>query len=308
MRVFRKVDDLPEFNNGVLTIGTFDGVHQGHQEIIKRINRIAADKQGESILLTFHPHPRLVVNPNDTSLKLLNTLDEKIVLLEQYGVDNLIVAPFSKEFSQLSAEEYVLDFLLKNINPGTIVIGYDHRFGNNREGDINELKRLAEPEGVTIEEISKQKVDDIAVSSTKVRKALTEGAVEKAAALLGHNYGLQGIVVHGKQNGKQIGYPTANIDVQNANKLIPAQGVYTVRVKVADKWYGGMLNIGTNPTFEGTEQSVEVYIFDFDADIYGKEIAIQFVQYLRQELKFDSVEALVNQMQEDEKISRKVLN
>lgn len=308
MRVFRKVDDLPEFKHGVLTIGTFDGVHQGHQEIIKRINSVARENGGESILLTFHPHPRLVINPNDTSLKLLNTLEEKIDLLDHYGVDNLIVAPFSVEFSQLTAEQYVQDFLLKNIKPQTIVIGYDHHFGNNREGGIEALKSLAEPAGVVIEEISKQTVDDIAVSSTKVRHAVSAGEVEKAQALLGHPYGLEGIVVHGKKLGKGLGYPTANIEIANANKLIPAQGVYAVRVGLNDDWYGGMLNIGTNPTFDGTEQSVEVYIFDFERDIYGKEIAIQFVQYLREELKFDSANDLVAQMREDEKISRKVLN
>lgn len=307
MRLFRTVNDLPEFKHGVLTIGTFDGVHQGHQQIIERINEKAKASNGESILLTFHPHPRLVINPNDTSLKLLNTLNEKIALLEQYGVDNLIIAPFSKEFSQLTAEQYVNDFLLGQIRPSEIVIGYDHKFGNDRRGDIDLLRSIAEPKGVKVEEISKQTVDDIAVSSTKVRKALQGREIEKANSLLGHEYVLHGKVVHGKKNGRKIGYPTANIDTGNPNKLIPANGVYVVRVEVDGQKLGGMLSVGTNPTFEGTEQTVEVHIFDMNSDIYGKDIAVTFIASIREEKKYDSVDALVEQMKEDERISRKML-
>ena len=308
MRVLRDVNDLPAFRNGVLTIGTFDGVHLGHQQIIQRINSAAREIGGESILLTFHPHPRLVINPNDTSLKLLNTLEEKIALLERYGVENLIVAPFSKEFSQYTAQQYVEDFLLGKVKPKHIVIGYDHRFGHDRQGDLNLLSDLARPHGVTVEEISKQTVDDIAVSSTKVRKALQEGEVDNAASLLGHAYSVSGTVVAGKRNGRAIGYPTANVNVGNANKLIPPRGVYAVRVTLDNVLLGGMLSIGTNPTFEGQHETIEVHIFDFDKDIYGKEIAIEFVKYLRDEEKYDSVEDLVEQMREDERISRKMLN
>lgn len=308
MRVFRDVNDLPQFRNGVLTIGTFDGVHLGHQQIIQRINSAAREIGGESILLTFHPHPRLVINPNDTSLKLLNTLDEKIELLERYGVENLIVAPFSKEFSQYTAQQYVEDFLLGKVRPKHIVIGYDHRFGHDRQGGLELLTELARPQGVTVEEISKQTVDDIAVSSTKVRKALQAGEVDKAASLLGHTYWVSGTVVSGKKNGRKIGYPTANIDVDNPNKLIPSRGVYTVRVKLNEEVFGGMLSIGTNPTFDGQQETVEVHIFDFDQDIYGREIAIEFVKYLRDEKRFDTIDALVEQMSDDERISRKMLN
>lgn len=307
MRVLRDVNDLPEFRNGVLTIGTFDGVHLGHQQIIQRINSAAREIGGESILLTFHPHPRLVINPNDTSLKLLNTLDEKIALLERYGVQNLIVAPFSKEFSQYTAQQYVEDFLLGKVKPKHIVIGYDHKFGHDRQGDLHLLTELARPHGVTVEEISKQTVDDIAVSSTKARKALQAGEVDKAASLLGHAYSVTGKVVPGLRNGRAIGYPTANVEVGNLNKLIPPIGVYAVKVALGNENFAGMLSIGTNPTFDGKHETIEVHIFDFNRDIYGKDIVVEFVQYLREEQKFDSVDALVEQMREDERISRKIL-
>lgn len=307
MRVFRNVDGLPEFKNGVLTIGTFDGVHQGHQQILKRINQLAAEQGGESIILTFHPHPRLVVNPHDTSLKLLNTLEEKIALMEHYGVDNLIVAPFSVEFSQLTARQYVEDFLWKNIRPKTVVIGYDHRFGNNREGGLELFLQLGEELGFEVEEIAKQMVDDLAVSSTKVRNALQAGDVAQANNLLGHEYSLHGTVVEGHQMGRQLGFPTANIHPNNPNKLIPAQGVYAVRVKLEGELYPAMLNIGNNPTFENRTGTIEAHLFDFDRDIYGMELDVYFVQRLRDELKFDGKDSLIAQMQEDEKVSRKLL-
>jgi riboflavin kinase/FMN adenylyltransferase len=307
MRVFRSVEGLPEFKNGVLTIGTFDGVHLGHQEIIKRINQDAAKINGESIILTFHPHPRLVVNPNDTSLKLLNTLEEKIALLERFGVDNLIVAPFSIEFSKLTAREYVEDFLWKNIHPKKVVIGYDHRFGNNREGGLELFLKMGKGLGFEVEEIAKQMVDDLIVSSTKVRNALQNGEVAQAKNLLGYEYSLHGTVVEGHQMGRQLGYPTANIHPNNPNKLIPAMGVYAVNIKLEGQLYPAMLNIGNNPTFENRAASIEANLFDFDRDIYGMELDVIFVQRLREELKFDSKEALITQMQEDEKVSRKLL-
>lgn len=307
MRVFRSVEGLPEFKNGVLTIGTFDGVHLGHQEIIKRINQQAAEINGESIILTFHPHPRLVVNPNDTSLKLLNTLEEKIALLEHFWVDNLIVAPFSIEFSKLTARGYVEDFLWKNIHPKKVVIGYDHRFGNNREGGLELFLEIGQELGFEVEEIAKQMVDDLAVSSTKVRNALQNGDVAQANHLLGYEYSLHGTVVEGHQMGRQLGYPTANIHPNNPNKLIPAMGVYAVKIMLEGQVYPAMLNIGKNPTFEGRKASIEANLFDFDRDIYGMELDVIFVQRLRHELKFDNIEALIKQMAEDEKVSRKLL-
>ncbi len=307
MRVFRSVEGLPEFKNGVLTIGTFDGVHLGHQEIIKRINQEAAAIGGESIIVTFHPHPRLVVNPNDTSLKLLNTLEEKIALLERFGVDNLIVAPFSIEFSKLTAREYVEDFLWKNVRPKKVVIGYDHRFGNNREGGLELFLEMGKELGFEVEEIAKQMVDDLAVSSTKVRTALQNGDVVQANHLLGYEYSLHGTVVEGHQMGRKLGYPTANIQPNNPNKLIPSKGVYAVRVKLEGQLYPAMMNIGDNPTFEGRKASIEANLFDFDRDIYGMELDVTFVQRLRSELKFDNIDALIKQMADDEKVSRKLL-
>lgn len=307
MRVFRSVEGLPEFKKGVLTIGTFDGVHLGHQEIIKRINQEAAAIGGESIIVTFHPHPRLVVNPNDTSLKLLNTLEEKIALLERFGVDNLIVAPFSIEFSKLTAREYVEDFLWKNVRPKKVVIGYDHRFGNNREGGLELFLEMGKELGFEVEEIAKQMVDDLAVSSTKVRNALQAGDVVQANHLLGYEYSLHGTVVEGHQMGRKLGYPTANIHPNNPNKLIPAKGVYAVRVKLEGQLYPAMMNIGDNPTFEGRKASIEANLFDFDRDIYGMELDVIFVQRLRSELKFDNIDALIKQMADDEKVSRKLL-
>jgi riboflavin kinase/FMN adenylyltransferase len=308
MRVYRNVSELPDFRNGILTIGTFDGVHQGHQEIIHRINRLAADKDGESIIMTFHPHPRLVINPDDTTLKLINTLDEKIDLLERYGVNNLIIVPFSREFSQQPARMYVEDFLWKNIHPKVVVIGYDHRFGNNREGGIDLITEMGKELGFEVEEIEKQQVDNIDVSSTKVRTALMEGDIEQATHLLGHYFSFEGIVVKGEQRGRELGYPTANIEVGNRNKLIPATGIYAVKVYNSGTEFGGMMSIGYNPTFDGKEKTIEVNIFDFERTIYGEKIKVEMVAWLRPEAKFSSVEELVKQIQQDEIDSKKLLN
>lgn len=308
MRVCKGVDNLPEFRNGILTIGTFDGVHTGHQEIIRRINALAAGINGENIILTFHPHPRLVLQPNDTSLKLLNTLEEKIALLSQYGVDNLILIPFSKEFSQLSAQAYVEDFLWKKIRPRKIVIGYDHRFGNNREGDINLMRRLAEKLRVEIVEIEAQTVDNISVSSTKIRNALLSGDLATANSLLGRYYSVTGKVVRGDQRGTKIGYPTANIHVRDPQKLIPASGVYAVRVVVDDELHGGMLNIGMRPTFNGQHETIEAHIFDFAQNVYGTQITVEFAGAIRKEVKFKSADELAAQLAKDKETSLEILS
>ncbi|MGB1247576.1 MAG: bifunctional riboflavin kinase/FAD synthetase [Chitinophagales bacterium] len=299
MRVFKNLDNLPAFKNAIITIGTFDGVHIGHQKLLERINKLAKEKQGESILLTFHPHPRFVVNPDDKSLKLLNTLDEKIALLEKYGIDNLVVAPFSREFSQMPAIEYVKDFLVNNFSPDTIVIGYDHHFGRNRSGNIDLLNEYQSIFNYTIEEISKETLADIGISSTKIRHALQEGKVSLAAQLLGHTYSLEGFVIKGKQIGRTIGFPTANIRTEVHYKLIPKNGVYAVEVIYDNTRYKAMLNIGNRPTFEGTNKSIEVHIFDFDDIIYGEKIKVEFVKHLRDEQKFDSVDLLKNQLNQD---------
>ena len=293
MRVFRDLSELPTFKNAVITIGTFDGVHKGHQKLIARINELASQKNGESLIVTFHPHPRLVINPQDTSLKLLNTIEEKITLLTTYHVNNIVVVPFSRHFSDLSPEPYITDFLVKKFQPACIVIGYDHKFGKDRAGDIGLLHRLGISYHYAVEEISKESVDDMAISSTKIREALQEGNIATATELLGHSYTVSGLVVKGFQNGRKLGYPTANIQTKDPNKLVPKTGIYAVKVTYQQQVFKGMLSIGYNPTFEGKEQTIEVNILDFDKDIYGEDISLEFIAYIRDEKKFDSLEALI---------------
>ena len=307
MRVFRDLHDLSTFRSAVVTIGTFDGVHKGHQKLISRINDIAAQIGGESIIVTFHPHPRLVIHPEDRSLKLLNTIDEKIKLLSDYHVDNVVVVPFSRDFSEQSAESYISDFLVRNFHPAHIVIGYDHKFGRNREGDFSFLEKHQAQYGYQLEAISKEMLDDIGISSTKIRQSLQDGDITTANELLGHNYTLTGIVVKGLQNGRKLGYPTANIQVADANKLIPRTGIYAVRVHQDDKVYKGMLSIGFNPTFDGTEQTIEVNILDFDRDIYGESLTLEFIQFIRHEKKFDSLEDLIKAIDNDKVETERIL-
>lgn len=299
MRVFQNLATLPKFKNAVITIGSYDGVHAGHQQIIKRVNDLAKEENGESVLITFHPHPRLVINPNDTSLKLITSINEKIEVLKRYGVDNVIVAPFSKAFSQQAPFEYVRDFLVKHFEPKRIVIGYDHRFGNKRRGGIELLKELAFSYNYEVEEIAKHEVDDIAVSSTKIRAAITRGDIKEVNAFLNHPFALTGKVVYGKQIGRKIGYPTANLEVERRNKIIPKAGIYAVHVFYNDEKYDGMLYIGNRPTLNGQDQSIEVNLFDFDGDLYGKTLYIEFIAHVRDDAKFDSLEALTIQITKD---------
>lgn len=306
MRVFRNLNQLPPFKNSVITIGTFDGVHKGHQKIISRINRIAAETNGESIIITFHPHPRIVIHPEDKSLRLLNTLEEKIELLEKYAVDNLVIVPFSRDFSEQEADEYVRNFLVNNFHPACIVIGYDHKFGKNRSGDYSLLQKMQPLYGYRLEEISKETLADIDISSTKIRAALNSGNVQLANELSGHAYTLSGTVVKGLQNGRKLGFPTANIQCNDSYKLIPKSGVYAVKVLHRQTVYNGMLNIGYNPTFEGKEQTIEVHILDFDKEIYGETLTLEFVQYLRDEKKFTSVAELIEAIKADERQTRQL--
>jgi riboflavin kinase/FMN adenylyltransferase len=307
MHVFRDLEHLPVFKNAVVTIGTFDGVHKGHQKLIARINQLAAQHEGESIIVTFHPHPRLVIKPEDTTLKLLNTTEEKVHLLSQYGVDNVVVVPFSRDFSEQEAASYISDFLVKSFHPSYIVIGYDHRFGKDRKGDFTLLESCKQQYNYGLEAISKEMLEDIAISSTNIRHALADGNVSMANDLLGHNYTLSGIVVKGLQNGRKLGYPTANIQVADANKLIPGTGIYAVKVHYADQVYKGMLSIGFNPTFEGKEQTVEVNILDFDRDIYGESLTLEFIQFIRHEKKFDSLEDLIKAIDNDKLETERIL-
>lgn len=302
MRLFQSLEDLPKFKNAILTIGTFDGVHLGHQHIIRQIQSLANDCGGETVLLTFHPHPRLVVNPNDDSLKLLNTLDEKIALLEKYGIDNLVVIPFTKEFACTAPADYVKELLWNKFKPHSIVIGYDHKFGKDRKGDIQNIQALSKILNFKVIEIEKQLVSDIAVSSTKVRNALVNGEVDHAMDLLGHPYSIEGIVQEGDKIGRTLGYPTANIKVENKNKLMPANGIYCAKVwrEAEKKSYTAMLSIGVRPTInEKNIRSLEVYLLDFRGDLYGEKLRIDFYKHLRPEKKFPSLDALVEAMDKD---------
>ncbi len=300
MKVYTDLSKLDEFKNAVITIGSFDGVHTGHQKILERVKQLAKEEEGESVLITFHPHPRLIVNPNDTSLKLLTSVQEKVDLVNKYGIDHLVFVPFNKAFSLQSPDEYIRNFLHKYFKPVKIVIGYDHKFGNNRAGNIELLKTYQEELGYQVEEISKQEVDHIAVSSTKVRKALTEGKIIPATELLNHYFSLTGEVVRGQAIGKEIGFPTANIDVKDPHKLIPGEGIYAVYVHYNDHRYDGMLYLGNRPTLEDHNNYVcEVNIFDFKKEIYGEQLKIDFVRRIRDDEKFPGLDALKKQLIQD---------
>lgn len=300
MRVYRGLDSLPDIQKSVVTIGSFDGLHIGHQKIINRVKQISSELACENYIITFDPHPRSVIYPRDKSLQLLTTLEEKIELFEKYGVDNLVIIPFTIEFSQISALEYMEKFLIGNFKPDYIVIGYDHRFGINRSGDINLLKQVRSSYGFEIIEIEAQEVDEITISSTKIRSALQSGDLEQANGLLNHAYPLSGIVVRGRKLGTEIGFPTANIKLEDDKKLIPMDGIYACRVIAHKKTHNGMLYIGDIPTI-GMEnrKSIEVNIFDFNDDIYGQRLSLQVLKFLRHEQKFESIEDLRLQLHKD---------
>ncbi|WP_341200054.1 bifunctional riboflavin kinase/FAD synthetase [Croceibacter atlanticus] len=285
--------------NTVVTIGTFDGVHIGHQKIV---NRLVNHAELDSVILTFFPHPRMVLQ-QDNTIKLLHTIEEKTSVLNQLGLDHLVIHPFTKEFSRLTAQQFVEDILVNQLKAKKIIIGYDHRFGRNRTADISTLKDFGEQYGFVVEEITKQDVDDVAVSSTKIRTALQKGQIEKANAFLGQPYMLTGTIVRGKGIGKTLGYPTANIQIEEAYKLIPKNGVYIVKTNFKGVTYFGMMNIGTNPTVGGKSQTIETYFFNMDTDLYGSKMTIQMLKRIRDEKKFASVDQLIEAMQNDEKIS-----
>lgn len=299
MQVHRDLQQLPVFRNAVITIGTFDGVHTGHQYILQQLQEAAEACHGETVIITFDPHPREVLAPQNKMVNLLTTLDEKIQLLEKWGIHHLVVVPFTKAFSELSATAYLEDFLISTFRPHTIIIGYDHRFGHNREGGLELLEAEQQKFGFQLLEIPQQVVHDLTVSSTKIRKSLQEGAILLANELLGYPYFINGTVVHGDKMGRQLGFPTANISLHDPRKLIPAQGVYAVYVTVEGKQWKGALNIGTRPTFNGSELRIEVYILDFSGEIYGADIHVSFIEFIRSDKKFDSVDALVLQIKDD---------
>ena len=291
-----------------MTVGTFDGVHIGHQKLLSTINNLAREENGESVLLTFSPHPRLVLFPDDNDLKLLSTMDEKIALLEHAGLDHLIIHPFSVEFSRITAEDYIRKILVEQIAVHKLIIGYDHHFGRNREGNLEKLKREAPEYGFEVQEISAQEIDDVNISSTKIRKALNAGHVEIANEYLGYTYGLTGKVVKGNRIGRSIGFPTANISPLDRYKLVPGNGVYAVLIKVDGVIMQGMANIGTRPTVTDSKDTViEVHIFNTDQNLYDKDVRVYFVRHLRDEVKFENLEELSKQMINDAVDTKTVL-
>ncbi|MBX3164322.1 MAG: bifunctional riboflavin kinase/FAD synthetase [Bacteroidetes bacterium] len=284
----------------IVTIGTFDGVHLGHQKILKRLQELKHETGLQTVVLTFEPHPRKVLFPEQKDLKLITLVDEKLELLDKYGVDVTVVYPFSKQFSQLSSEFYVKDILLKQLNVKHLVIGYDHKFGHNRSGDINTLKHYSSANNFTLEEISAQDIDRIAVSSSKIRKALEEGNLNLASEFLGHDFFLNAQVIKGKQLGKTLGYPTANLKLESQEKIIPKIGVYFVSLRVEEKNYFGMMSIGVNPTTDNDNTvKLEVNIFDFDGNIYSKNIQVNFLKRLRDEKKFSNLNELKTALHQD---------
>ncbi|WP_431107757.1 bifunctional riboflavin kinase/FAD synthetase [Winogradskyella poriferorum] len=282
----------------ILTIGTFDGVHIGHQKILKRVVALAQEEDLVPTVLTLFPHPRMVLQ-KDNSIKLLNTIDERIQLLKNLGIEEVIVKEFTKEFANLSAKDYVEHILVDELNTKQIVIGYDHHFGKNRSANIDDLKVFAEAFNFKVEEITAQEIEDVTVSSTKIRNALNNGHIEIANSYLGYNYFISGDVVKGKGIGRTLDYPTANIDIKESYKLIPRDGVYVVKSEIEGLTIYGMMNIGTNPTVDGKTRSIEVYFFDFDKDIYGETLRIEFLHWLRSEQKFENLEALKKQLSND---------
>lgn len=307
MKVYHNISEFKPAKPSVVTIGTFDGVHKGHRKVIGQLKRSAASIQGESVILTFFPHPRMVLFPNTEQL-LLTTGEEKISLLAELGIDHLIIHPFTREFSMLSSAEFIRTILVDGLHTKKLVIGYDHHFGKDREGSFENLKQSGPRYGFDVEEIPAQEADHIKVSSTRIRNALSTGAVDVANNLLGYRYKLTGTVVKGQQLGRKLGYPTANIISTESFKLIPANGVYAVYVINAGKRYGGMMNIGVRPTVDGTHRTAEVNIFDFDADIYGEQLEVEFVKWVRGEQKFGGLEELKAQLAADKIAVNKILN
>jgi riboflavin kinase / FMN adenylyltransferase len=307
MNVYYGIQEFKKLENAVVTSGTFDGVHLGHQKIIHRLNEVAKLTDGKSVVISFYPHPRSVISTDNQTVKILSTLDEKIELLEKSGVNHLLIIPLTREFSELSSEEFIQKILIQTIGTKTLVIGYDHRFGKNREGGFDYLKLNKDKYGFEIEEISRQDIENVVVSSSKIRKALQEGDVPSADHFLGRNYSLSGVIVKGKQLGRTIGFPTANIQVREIAKLIPSDGVYAVKVYYKEEAFGGMLNIGNRPTVDGTYQTVEVNIFDFDQEIYGENLTVEFLQKIRNEQKFNGLEELKAQIARDKITCKDIL-
>lgn len=307
MKVYDSIKNFVQLPYAVVTIGAFDGVHLGHKKILLRVKELAKANGGESVVITFWPHPRKITS-SEQAVKVLSSLKERIKLIEDCGIHNLLVIEFTKEFSELSPLEFIEKILAKTIGTKKLVIGHDHRFGKNREGNFELLKEHSSNYGFEVEEISRQDIDEVGVSSTIIRQALEKGDVEKAAEYLGRIYSLTGVVVKGKQLGRTIGFPTANIKPEEQDKLIPADGVYAVVAEVAGEKYKGMLNIGVRPTVDGTKRTIEVNLFNFAKDIYEQEITIHFFKYIRSEKKFASLDDLKRQLLLDKDQAKRFLN
>lgn len=292
--------------NSVVTIGTFDGVHIGHKAILKRLVETAKKEDLDSVVLTFFPHPRMVLQQNE-DLKLINTIEERAKLLQETGIDNLVIHPFTHAFSRLTALEYVRDILVNSLKAKKIIIGYDHRFGRNRTANIGNLKEFGKTYGFEVEEISAKEIDDVAISSTKIRKALDAGDVETANNYLGYEFMISGEVVRGKAIGRTINYPTANLHLKETYKLVPKNGVYIVQSILDDKIVYGITSIGTNPTVGGSKKTIETHFLDFNKDLYGEDITIEFLKYIRGEETFDSIETLRQEIEKDESFAKTFL-
>ncbi len=304
--------DLIQFQvkRPVVTIGTFDGIHLGHQKVIARLRDFAWQHNGESVIFTFHTHPRLVTSPDETSLRLLTTLKEKTELLEKFGIDHLIIYPFNRDFANFTYHEFVEKILVEKLRTHCLVVGYDHKFGRNREGGFEYLQKCADKYHFHIEKLDALLVEADSVSSTKIRNALENGDIQKANQFLGYPFTLHGTVVSGNQLGRKLGFPTANIESSDKYKIIPGYGVYAVKVRLKQGEYNGMLNIGTRPTFNNNadNRSIEVNIFDFDGDIYGQEITLRFVGKIRDEQKFSDMHRLAAQLEKDRETAQSLLS
>ena len=310
MQVHKDLSALPLFNNAVITIGTFDGVHLGHQQIITQLKETAASVNGETVIITFHPHPRSIVGAYGGLVALLNTMEEKIVLLDKAGIDHLVIVPFTKEFAGSTADEYCRDFIYQYFKPHTIIIGYDHRFGKNRKGDYHLLEEVGLELGFDVKEIDEKVLNTVTISSTRIRSALLENDIATANQFLGYPYFFEGEVVNGNKVGRTIGFPTANIQLNTDEKLIPADGVYAVTVQLKsshEKSYTGMMNIGIRPTVEGKKRLIEVNVFDFDGNLYGQILQVSVHAFIRNEVKFSGLDTLITQLENDAIEAKKLL-
>jgi riboflavin kinase/FMN adenylyltransferase len=309
MQVHHHIEDLPEFNKAVITIGTFDGVHKGHRQLIQKLTEEAKKAGGETVIITFHPHPRKVVSSTILGIRLINTLDEKLELLEELGIDHAVIVPFTEAFANQPAEDYIKNFLIDKFHPHTIIIGYDHRFGRDRLGDYRLLEKYSPEYNYRLKEIPKHILDNISISSTNIREAILHGDFQTAESLLGYKFFFSGTVVHGDKLGRKLGYPTANLKINDDEKIIPGNGIYAVyaRTEDSDQLLKGMMSIGFRPTVDGKKRVIEVNLFDFDKEIYGETLKVYIKKYLREEIRFDGLDALVKQIDADKVESLKIL-